>query len=794
MPRLARPLVLAAVVAALAAGGTPAADPKGKGKFPANRLAKESSPYLLQHAHNPVDWYPWGAEAFEKAKREGKLVFLSIGYSSCHWCHVMERETFSNPEIAKILNANFICIKVDREERPDVDDVYMTALNVSGDSGGWPLSMFLTPDAKPIFGGTYFPPADKKVGDDVQMGFPSVLARVQELYRTEKDGIFKQADRIAERTNDALVRNTRFTLVGPLTREMVAETAAGYEFDPVYGGTGAKANDFRGTKFPRAAVWGFLRHHATRTKDSALAAHVRRTLQQMVLGGIYDHLGGGFHRYSTERTWTVPHFEKMLYDNGQLVELYAEAFRTDPDPLYRRVVAETLAFVARDMTSPEGAFYSALDADTDGEEGKHYVWTGEEIAKVLGNAADTEFVKAVYGVGAPNFEEKYHVLRLPKPLGEIATDLKTTEAQLLERLAPLRARLLAARETRAKPFRDTKVITAWNGLMIAGYARAGEVFREPAYSAAAAKAADFLLRTLRTPDGRLRRLYAAVPGEKAAPRGNGFLEDYAYLTHGLLNLHEATGEKRWLDEARSLTDVATKWHADEARGGFYFTAHDHEKLFARAKEGYDGATPSGNGLMTRNLLRLAAKTGDVKYRESAGKSLRAFAGMLRTSPGSAPNTARALDDWLDAATKEPLAVEPKTPAPKAVRESADVVRAEVKLAAPAADGSRPFTVTLTVDAPYHVYANPPGNDTLDASKTTVTVFAGTKQLDATVTYPSGAPAKDATAGAYRVYEGSVRLTGTLPAGVAVGEVEVRVRLIACREGTCLLPSTLRVRP
>jgi uncharacterized protein YyaL (SSP411 family) len=789
-----RLFAFAAAVALVAVGGTPAADPKGKEKRPPNRLAKESSPYLLQHAHNPVDWYPWGQEAFEKAKREGKLVFLSIGYSSCHWCHVMERETFSDPDIAKVLAANFICIKVDREERPDVDDVYMTALNVTGNSGGWPLSMFLTPDAKPIFGGTYFPPKDKKVGDDVQMGFPSVLARVQELYTKEKDGLFKQADHVAEMTNDALARGSRFQLVGALTREMVAEAAGAYEFDPVYGGTGSKEREFRGTKFPRASVYGFLLHHAARTKDVTLAGSVKLTLRQMAMGGIFDHLGGGFHRYSTERTWTVPHFEKMLYDNGQLVELYAEAFRLDADPLYRRVVADTLAFVARDMTSPDGAFYSALDADTDGEEGKHYVWTGEEITTVLGNASDTEFVKTVYGVGAPNFEEKYHVLRLPKPLAEIAADLKLTEAQLLERLAPLRAKLLEARERRVKPFRDMKVITSWNGLMIAGYAKAGEVFREPAYTAAAAKAADFLLRTLRTPDGRLKRLYAAVPGEKAAARSNGFLEDYAYLTHGLLNLHDATGDKRWLNEARALADTAAKWHADEARGGFYFTAHDHEKLFARAKESYDGATPSGNGLMTRSLIRLAVKTDDAKSRDLAGKSLRAFAGMLRTNPGSAPNTARALDQWLDVATKEAVVVDPKAPVGKALRESSDVVTATVKLAPLDGAANRQFTITLAIAAPFHVYANQVGNDTLVGSKTTVAVMIGGKEHVGTQTFPVGDTVKDATTGDYRIYADGVRFGGTLPAGVDVATLEFRVRVIACREGRCLLPSTLRVKP
>ncbi|MBN9118385.1 MAG: thioredoxin domain-containing protein [Planctomycetes bacterium] len=418
-----------ALFAACAVVSAAAEEPKGKEraeekkeKGKPNRLAKSSSPYLLQHAHNPVDWYPWGPEAFERAKKEKKLVFLSIGYSACHWCHVMERESFSNAEVAKLLNAHFVCIKVDREERPDVDDIYMTALQVAGESGGWPLSMFLTPEGKPIFGATYFPPEDRKVGDDVIPGFKTVLKKVVEFDKDRAD-LEKQADRIAERTVEALESNTRVAVLVPLKRDLVSAALDAFEIDPEHGGTGVRARAFRGTKFPRPPVWGLLLAQTRRPGNEQLKARVRLTLSKVLEGGIYDHLGGGFHRYSTERTWTVPHFEKMLYDNAQLVELYGEAFARDPRPEYRRVVAETLAFVKREMTSPEGAFYSAIDADSNEKEGEFYVWTTAEIKTVLGNDADFRLVQAVYGVTAPNFEEKFHILRLPKALAEIAEEL-----------------------------------------------------------------------------------------------------------------------------------------------------------------------------------------------------------------------------------------------------------------------------------------------------------------------------------------------------------------------------------
>jgi len=769
----------------LAASLSHAAEPKGKGK--PNRLAKESSPYLLQHAYNPVDWFPWGQEAFDKAKKEKKLVFLSIGYSSCHWCHVMERESFSNADVAKLLNDNFVCIKVDREERPDVDDVYMTALNVYGESGGWPMSMFLTPEGKPIGGGTYFRPND----------FQAVLKKLMELHAKEKDGLYKQADHIADLTADALERNTRLVGLIPLTREMVRGARESYSIDPIHGGTGNKKNDFAGTKFPKAPVGMFLLEQGRKKGNEATAKAVQLTLRKMAEGGIYDQLGGGFHRYSTERTWTVPHFEKMLYDNAQLVELYSEAYRTDPKPLYKRVVAESLGFIRREMTSPEGGFYSALDADSNHKEGEFYVWTAAEIKTVLGNDADTALFRAVYGVTAPNFEEKFNILRLPKPLEELAKEQKLTEEQLVAKLAPMKAKLLAVRATRVRPFLDTKIITAWNGQMIAGYAKAGEVFQEKWYTEAAAKAAEFLLGSMRSKEGRLMRLYAAAPGAKPGPRGAGYLDDYAYLVHGLLNLHDATKDNKWLGEARALTDTAMKYHGDLAHGGFFFTAHDHEKLFARAKDGYDGAQPSGNGVMTLNLIRLWRKTGDLKYRDFGFRTIKVFGLVLRNNPGSAPSIVRSLDELLDIAAKDPTAMEPKNPLAadplaKKGTNSSDVVKAELK-AESVSDGKQAFTVVLTIDKPWHIYASPVGNDKFKESETSIEVRVGGKKVEAAIVFPKGGTARDAVEGEYGIYEGTATIKGTVPRGKDGGDLELRIRVIACKEGKCLAPSVLKVK-
>lgn len=636
-----------ALVAALTTLAPASDPPGGKPKGPPNRLARETSPYLLQHAHNPVDWHPWGADAFAKAKMENKFVFLSIGYSSCHWCHVMERESFANKEVADILNKHFVCVKVDREERPDVDEVYMTALQILGEGGGWPLSMFLTAEGKPIFGGTYWPPEDKQVDGETIPGFKSVLRKVIELEKDKRKDLLEQADIVAERTAASMEMTAKIITPITLDRELVASAAAALDLDPEHGGIGQRSRGYRGTKFPRVSALLLLQRYAQRPGFESVAKNLTLTLDKMAMGGIYDHLGGGFHRYSTERTWTVPHFEKMLYDNAQLVELYAEAIRAKPNLAYRRVIDETLAFVAREMTAPDGAFYSALDADSNEKEGEFYVWTTKELDEVLGAGEDTRLFKEVYGLDKPNFEEKYHILRLPKAHAEVAAAKKLTDEQLIAKLAPMKAKLFAVRAKRERPFLDTKVLTGWNGQMIAAYAKAGEVLKEPKYVAAAEKAAEFVLANMRGKDGRLLRMYAGRPGEKPEAKGIAFLEDYAFLVHGTLALHDATGHAKWLDEAKALTEQMIKWYGDEKRGAFFMTAHDAEKLFARGKDYYDGAQPSGNGTAARNLVRLWAKTKVEKYKGAAEATIRQFAPILRGNPQAAPLTAEALDRLLD---------------------------------------------------------------------------------------------------------------------------------------------------
>ncbi|MBL8794187.1 MAG: thioredoxin domain-containing protein [Planctomycetia bacterium] len=627
-------------------------DPKKK---PANALAKESSPYLLQHAHNPVNWHPWGEAAFAKAKKEGKLVFLSIGYSSCHWCHVMEKESFNNEAVAKLMNEWFICIKVDREERPDVDQIYMTALNALGQRGGWPLSMWLTADGKPIIGGTYWPPEDKEIDGEKINGFKTIMKLVQDFHTKQPKDIEAQADKLATATTQALAGLGRGINLAALDRALVNDTltALHEEFDKTHGGFGSAARLFKGTKFPTPPYLMLLLNEAGRDKKPEVDAMLTVTLDHMARGGIYDHLGGGFHRYSTERTWTVPHFEKMLYDNAQLVEAYSKAYRQTKNPLYRRVVAESLDFIQRELTDKSGGFYSALDADSEDEEGRFYVWTPKDLTAALAKEELT-LLEQVYGNdGSLNFEDKYIILRLRKPLAEVAKDLKLSEEDLEKRLAPIRKKLFEVRAQRERPFLDTKVLTAWNGQMIAGYATAGQVFENKNYLEAASKAADFLLQTLRTKDGRLLRTYGARPGEKPEAKLNAYLDDYAYLVHGLLNLHDATNDKKWLDASQALTDKMVELFEDKDRGGFFYTSHDHEKLFARGKDQYDGAQPGANSVAAKNLVRLWQKTNDDKYRTQAEKSLKNFSLSLKTAPTSMTTMTEALSLYLTATEKAP---------------------------------------------------------------------------------------------------------------------------------------------
>ena len=627
--------------------GAGAQAPKAKPKF-TNRLARETSPYLLMHAHNPTDWHAWGPEAFEKAKKENKLVFLSIGYSSCYWCHVMERESFNNEECAKLLNESYICIKVDREERPDIDHIYMTALHaLRSGGGGWPLSMFLLPDGRPIVGGTYWPREDKAVDGEKALGFMSLLRIVRDHWKEDPKAIEKQAEKLAEGTVQALSTGPGIAIVS-LDRKFVDGIVDELkdEFDPEYGGFGNPNRKFKGPKFPTPPRLELVLQAAQRTKSKELLGMVTLTLDKMAHGGIWDHLGGGFHRYTVERTWTVPHFEKMLYDNAQLTEVYSKAYAVTKNPLYRKIVEDTLAYVRREMMSPEGAFYSSQDAETHHEEGRFYVWTPDELVAALPDKADRDFVRKVYGLDKVNFDDKYHILTLPKPLAETAKDLKLTEEQLNARLNPLKEKLLVERAKRDKPFRNEIALTAWSGQMIAGFAEAGRSLKEQQHLDVATKAAGFVLKHQMTREGRLLRTYGAAPGQQPKAAVNGYLDDYAFLVHGLLTLHEATGDTRWLEASKKLTDVMIQFHGDK-KGGFYMTASDHEKLFARAKDQYDGAQPSGNSMAARNLTRLWKLTGEEKWRDEAQRTFKVFAGGMKLNGSGLAAMVQALDGWLE---------------------------------------------------------------------------------------------------------------------------------------------------
>ncbi len=595
-----------------------------------NRLAHESSPYLRQHAHNPVDWYPWGEEALRKARELDRPIFLSIGYSACHWCHVMERESFENEAIARVLNEHFISIKVDREERPDLDQIYMTAVQVMTGQGGWPMSMFLTPELKPFYGGTYFPP-DDRYG---RPGFRRLLLALVDAWEKRRDEIAETSGRLTENLQQlGRIPGGEAELGADLLRN--ATTVLARAFDPTYGGFG------RAPKFPHPMDLRVLLRNWKRFGDDQALHMVRLTLDRMAQGGIYDHLGGGFHRYSTDERWLVPHFEKMLYDNALLTVAYLEAYQATGDPDYRRVVEETLACVAREMTSPEGAFYSTQDADSEGVEGKFFVWSAAEVEQVLGKER-AEVFASVYDVTPEGNWEGHNILHRSKTDAQDARLLNLSDEELRLILGESRAKLFEVRSKRVPPGTDDKVLTAWNGLMIQASALAAQVLDESRYAAAAGRAADFVLRVMRSPDGKLFRTYGAGGGAKL----NAYLEDYSYLLEGLVTLYEATFEPRWITEALSLADVMIDQFWDPAEGGFFYTGKDHEALIARTKDPQDHATPSGNSMAVTALLRLAKLTGRDDLRDKAETTLRLFGGLMAEAPNAAGQMLVALDFHL----------------------------------------------------------------------------------------------------------------------------------------------------
>jgi len=598
--------------------------PDGSPKY-TNRLILESSPYLLQHAHNPVDWRPWGDEAFELARKLGRPVLLSVGYSTCHWCHVMEEESFEDEEIARYLNDNYVAVKVDREERPDVDAIYMTAVQALAGRGGWPMTVWLTPDRKPFYAGTYFPPRDGDRG--VSTGFLTLLKKLREIYDTEPQRITESSAHITEKIQEFLGPKPG----GGPPQERLLGDAVRYSrehFDAVNGGA-------RGApKFPSGLPTRLLLRYHRRSGDPEPLHMAALTLEKMAAGGMYDQVGGGFHRYSTDEKWLVPHFEKMLYDNALLVMDYLEAYQATGRQDFARVARDILRYLERDMTSPEGAFYSATDADSPGPDGKReegwfFTWTAGEIEAVLGKQS---------GVG------RYY------GAADSRSILRIAGAAPPEDLATAREALYRARLRRPPPLGDQKILTSWNGLAISAHARASLALRDDRYAQRAARTATFLLDKLRR-DGRLLRSY--MDGQA---RHNAYLDDYAFLTAGLLDLYEATGGLRWIEEAIRLDSVLEKHYEDPA-GGFFLTSNDHERLLAREKPFRDGAEPSGNSVALMNLLRLHEFTTQDRYRQRGERALRAFSPQLVGSPGATAEMLLALDFHLDT-PKEILIVTP----------------------------------------------------------------------------------------------------------------------------------------
>jgi hypothetical protein len=628
--------------------------PSGAAPQFTNRLIHESSPYLVQHAHNPVDWYPWGPEAHQRARAEDKPILLSIGYSACHWCHVMAHESFEDEATARVMNELFVNIKVDREERPDLDEVYMNAVQLVTHHGGWPMTVFLTPDLEPFFGGTYYPPEERH-------GMPSfraVLAGMSEAYQTQRTEVGHNAKLLVEelrRMGEARA-SAKGELEPGLLRRAYGAIASGFE--PRFGGFG------HAPKFPSTMSLSLCLRHWRRTGEREALRIVTHSLERMAAGGIHDQIGGGFHRYSVDQRWLVPHFEKMLYDNALLARLYVEAWQATGDEAWRRVAAGVLGYVRRDLSRPGGGFHSTEDADSEGEEGKFYVWTPAEVKAVLGDGEGELFCR-VYDVSAGgNFEHGWSILNLPRSIGEQARDLGLDPGELESRLARGRLALFAVREKRVRPFRDEKVLVAWNGLMLAAMSFAARALDSEADRRAAIETGEFLWRELRR-DRRLLHTW-----KDGVAKLDAYLDDVAALGTGFVELYQTTFDPLWLERARELADTLLAEFEDPACGGFWYTAAGSEKLIARSKNPYDNAVPGGNSLAVHLLLQLAALGGDPRFAEAADRALEAFAPHAARAPMGFAHLLEALDARLGGFTQIVIAGEHSDPATRALAAAA----------------------------------------------------------------------------------------------------------------------------
>lgn len=603
-----------------------------------NRLAHETSLYLKQHANNPVDWYPWGPEALARAKQFDRPIFLSIGYSACHWCHVMEHESFEDEATAALMNEHFVCIKVDREERPDLDTIYMNSLQVlTREGGGWPLSVFLTPDLTPFYAGTYYPPDDRYAPH--RPSFKKLLSAIHDAWVNRRDHVKEVGHNVA-----GYLRNMNDLKPGdaPLSPDLLSNALAVLRrsFDPTHGGFGLAP------KFPHALELKLLLRLARRFDDKTALHMVRHTLEKMARGGMYDQIGGGFARYSVDEKWLVPHFEKMLYDNALLVTAYVEAWQVTRDPFYQQIATETLNYVQKEMTAPGGPFYSAQDADSEGEEGKFYVWSEKELREVLG-AELGEFARIVWVVTTSGNFEGHNILFRARSDEDDAKLLGLSLEEFRTKLAQAKVKLYEVRAKRVWPGRDEKILTAWNGLMISAFAKAAAVSDDSRFRDAAVSAAAWILKHMRTPEGRLLR----SAGTDGRAKLNGYLEDYAFLADALVSLYEATFAPRYLQAAGELADVMLKHFADPTGPGFFFVADDHEQLIARTKDLHDGSTPSGNAVAVTVLLRLAKLLDRRDFAAKAEETLRGYRETMAEHPAAAGQMLIALDFYLGPTTE-----------------------------------------------------------------------------------------------------------------------------------------------
>ncbi|MDJ0807929.1 MAG: DUF255 domain-containing protein [Gammaproteobacteria bacterium] len=726
-----------------------------------NRLILEDSPYLLQHAHNPVDWYAWDSEAFELAKRENKPVFLSIGYSTCHWCHVMERESFENPAIAKLLNEHFVAIKVDRESHPDVDEVYMTAVMLMTGHGGWPMSSFLTPDGKPFFSGTYYPPEQ----------FGSILLQIQQLWESRRDEVLHQAERVAAAVEESNDRQGKAKTLDPEIVTKATQMAL-RNYDELLGGFSLAP------KFPHEPLLHLLLNQAERRQDTVVLDALEVTLDAMARGGIYDQVGGGFHRYSTDNEWLVPHFEKMLYNQAQLSRVYLLAWRLTGKESYRRTATQTFDYVLREMTAPNGGFYSATDADSEGREGAFFVWTPEQIRKALPEKKDAELAIRLYGVTAQGNFEGHNILHLQQGLEEFAEQEKLALDELYQQVDRINRVLREKREAREHPLRDDKIVTAWNGMMLSAFAQAADLLGSTAYREAAERNGEFLWEHNRKSSGRLWRVH--LDGDSSIPATQ---EDYAYLAEGFLHLYDLTADTKWLARARELTDAMLERFIDRD-GGFYMNEVDAGITAMRRPkdDGGDNAIPSGSSVALRSMQMLWQRTGQLDYRNQANALIGSFAGSIERQPISYAYMLTAIDDLRNGELSA----------------HGYAAQGGIHLAGSlqTVDGNKSLLkVDIEIPEGWHINSHQPASKELVPTRLKLAEDADNWQM-APVTYPKHSMQKLAfQSEPLAVYEEKLQLQALVEKKTQKDDrpLSVELSLQACNNQVCLPPEQVRLR-